>query len=261
MIIKLLGQPIIAIHEAEIAGTVDGVIIKGNRVNCIYHGNAESHFIIPIERAIIGSDAVMIPDVTVMVMASKNISPLRSMIDVYNLKGKHLGCVQGIEADEKFVVSYIYTEKYKIELSKIVSYERVLMVDMEEESDCTDANPEDKEAEAAEAADECPAESAEDEISMDIGPEISWEDEGLKPEDKSEESTEFSLVKPVCHEEDKKDVPNIDAKYVYLCGKQLLEEIEIEGTLYNKGTIIDADLIKRAIVNNAIVKVIVNAED
>ena len=268
MIIKLLEQPIVAIHEAEITGTVDGVIIKGSKVNFIYHGNMEDHFIIPIERTIIGNDAVMIPDVGVMAMASKNVRPLRSMINVYNLKGKRLGYLQGIGVDEQFVARYIYTEEYKIEISKAVSYDSVLIVDAEEadleaieEKQDILADTENEEAEAADASGENPAEGTEAVVSMEIGPEIEWEAEDYKPEEKSAESSELSLVKPVHHEEDKIEIPYVEAKYAYLCGKQLLEGIEIDDTLYKKGTIIDAELIKHAISSNAIVKVIVNAEE
>ncbi|HQL37250.1 MAG TPA: hypothetical protein PLG67_11725 [Bacillota bacterium] len=267
MIIKLLEQPIVAIHEAEITGTVDGVIIKGSKVNCIYHGNMEDHFVIPIERAIIGSDAVMIPDVSVMAMASKNVRPLRSMINVYNLKGKRLGYLQGIEVDEQFIARYIYTEECRIEMSKAVSYDRVFIVDAEEadleaiEEQDTLVDTENEEAVVAGDSGENPAEGTEAVVSMEIGPEIEWEAEDYKPEEKSAESSELSLVKPVHHEEDKKEIPYVEAKYAYLCGKQLLEGIEIDDTLYKKGTIIDAELIKHAISSNAIVKVIVNAEE
>jgi len=268
LIIKLLEQPIVAIHEAEITGTVDGVIIKGSKVNCIYHGNMEDHFVIPIERAIIGSDAVMIPDVALMTRASKNLRPLRSMINVYNLKGKRLGYLQGIEVDEQFVVRYIYTEEYRIEISKAVSYDSVLIVDIEEadlelieEEQDAMKDTENEEAEAAGASGENPAEETEVVVSMEIGPEINWEAVDCKPEEKSAESSELSLVKPVHHEEEKKEIPYVEAKYAYLCGKQLLEGIDIDDTFYEKGTIIDADLIKHAISSNAIVKVIVNAEE
>ena len=268
MIIKLLEQPIVAIHEAEITGTVDGVIIKGSKVNCIYHGNMEDHFVIPIERAIIGSDAVMIPDAALMTMASKNVRPLRSMINVYNLKGKRLGYLQGIEVDEQFAARYIYTEEYRIEMSKAVSYDSVLIVDIEEadleaieEKQDILKDTENEEAEAAGASGGNSAEGTEAAVSMEIGPEINWEAEDYKPEEKSAESSELSLVKPVHQEEDKKEIPNVDAKYAYLCGKQLLEGIDIDDTFYKKGTIIDADLIKHAISSNAIVKVIVNAEE
>jgi len=267
LIIKLLEQPIVAIHEAEITGTVDGVIIKGSKVNCIYHGNMEDHYVIPIERAIIGSDAVMIPDVSVMAMASKNVRPLRSMINVYNLKGKRLGYLRGIEVDEQYNARYIYTEEYRIEMSKAVSYDRVFIVDAEEadleaiEEQDTLKDTGNVEAEAAGVSGENSAEDTEVLVSMEIGPEIKWEAEDFKPEEKSAESSELSLVKPVNHEEEKKEIPYVEAKYAYLCGKQLLEDIDIDDTFYNKGTIIDADLIKHAISSNAIVKVIVNAED
>ena len=266
MIIKLLEQPIIAINEAEIAGTVDGVVIKGSKVSCIYHRNMENHFAIPVENAIIGSDAVMIQDVTAMTLASHNVKSLKSMLDVYNISGKHLGCLQGIEVDDEFVVQHIYTENYRIEMSKIVNYESVIVVDIEEselesntpDAACLQTEPEKVEAAVPESAEEDDNSKDEAEVSMEIGPDIKWNDENYKPE---EESSELSVVRSMHQNEEKVDIPGVDAKYAYLCGKKLLEGIDIDDTFYEKGMIINGDLIKHAIGNNAIVKVIVNAED
>lgn len=288
MIIKLLEQPIIAINEAEIAGTVDGVIIKGKKVNCIYHGNMENHFTIPVENTIIGSDAVMIQDVAAMVMASQKIRPLKSMLDVYNISGRHLGCLQGIEVNSEYVVQYLYTEAYRIEMSKIVNFESVIVVDAEEaelkasspehffgsslEEAAVGQQAEVQQADAAVSeieeekpdeagADEEAAVSEEESLSMEIGPEINWKlEKHLRPE-KSQANAELSVVRTMHQSEEKTEIPGVDPKYAYLCGKQLLEDIDIEDTIYAKGTIIDAELIKHAIGNNAIVKVIVNAEE
>jgi len=254
LIIKLVEQPIIAIHEAEIAGTVDGVIIKGNKVNCIYHRNMENRFAIPVEKAIIGSDAVMIQDVTAMTLASQNSKSLKSMLDVYNISGKHLGCLHGVEVDDEFVVRYIYAGDFKIQISKIVSYESVIIVDMEE------AELEKVEAEVHDV-EEGSASEEEAAVSMEIGPEIEWNEENDQTEEQSIEGSELSVVRGMHQTEEKMDISDVDAKYAYLCGKQLLEGIDIEGMFYDKGTIIGPDLIKNAIGNNAIVKVIVNAED
>lgn len=266
MIIKLLGQPIIAIHEAEIAGTVDGVIINGNKVSSIYYRNMENHFAIPVENAIIGSDAVMIRDVTAMTLASQNVKALKSMLDVYNISGKHLGCLREIEVDDQLVIRFICTEDYRIEMSKTVNYESVIVVDVEEaELEKVEAAIQEtvvevlaEETEASEGAVTSEAEAA---VSMEIGPEIKWNDENHQLKEKSLESSELSVVRPIHQNDEKGVIPGVDAKYAYLCGKQLLEGIDIEDTLYEKGTIISADLIKHAIGNNVIIKVIVNAED
>lgn len=254
MIIKLLEQPIIAIHEAEIAGSVDGVIIKGNEVSCIYHRNMENHFAIPVENVIIGRDAVMIQDVSAMTLASQNVKALKSMLDVYNIGGKHLGCLHGIEVNDKFVIRYIYTEDYRIEMSKIVNFESVIVVDIKDDEL-------EKSAEAVQTMTEAGDKKAEAVVTMEIGPEIKWEEEHPEPEEKCPEGSELSVVRTLHQDEEKDIIPGVDPKYAYLCGKQLLEDIDIEDTLYEKGTVISADLIKHAISSNAIVKVIVNAED
>lgn len=254
MIIKLLGQPIIEMHDAVIAGTVDGVIIKGNKVNCIYHENMEKHFSIPVEKATIGSDAVMIRDMTAMTWASKNMKLLKSLLDVYSVNGKYLGYLHGIEVDEDFVLRNILTEEYTIEMSKIVSYENVIVVDIEE--------AELKKANATicdTPKDVAPKDEAA--VSMEIGPDVKWNDENCLPKEESKAVSELNVVKPVHQDEEIVTIPGVDPKYTYLCGKQLLEDIEISEAFYDKGTIIDADMIRHAIENNAIVKVIVNAED
>jgi hypothetical protein len=265
LIIKLLGQPIIAMNEAEIAGTVDGVIIKDNKVSGIYHRNMENHFTIPVESAIIGSDAIIIQDVTSMIMASQEVKSLRSLLDVYNISGKHLGCLHEIEVDEQLAVLYICTEYYRIEMSKTVNYGSVIVVDFEEaEIEKAEAAIQETgsetlvEDDASEEDDTLEAEAA---VSMEIGPEIKWNDESHRQKEKSLESSELSLVRSIHQSEDKDVIPGVDTKYAYLCGKQLLEGIDIEDTFYDKGTIISAELIKHAIGNNVIVKVIVNAED
>lgn len=240
MIIKLLKQPIVAINEAEIAGTVDGVIIKGNKVSGIYHKSLQHQFAIPVESITFGENAAMIQDLSVVTLAPKSAKVMKSLLDVYNSKGKHMGLLTEIEVDSQYSVRYLHIGEYKIELSKIISYEDVVVADMEA------------------------AEKPQSEVSMAIEPEIDWEEEHPE-EEKTPESSELSVVRNLHQNEEKEKekevVPGVDPKYAYLCGKQLLEDIEIESILYEKGTIIDPDMIKHAIASNAIVKVIVNAED
>lgn len=260
MIIKLLKQPIIAINEAEIAGTVDGIVIKGNKVSCIYHENIENQFAISVENAIIGADAVMLQDMTAMNLVSKYLKPIRSMLDVYTISGTYLGYLSKLETDEELVVRYIYTDKFRIDMSKVVSYDSVIIADVEEaeiEGLDTEAllTGEDEAAEAETEAE------AEGEVSMDIGPDIKWNDENAEQLEKNHEGTDLSVVRTMHQTEEKADVHGIDPKYWYLLGKMLLEGIDIEDTFYENGTVIDANLIKHAIGNNAIVKVIVNAEE
>lgn len=246
MIIKLLGQPIVALHEAEIAGMVDGVIIKGNKAGYIYHKCTGKHFVIPVEKAIIGKDAVMIRDMTAMALTSKNLKVLGSMMDIYSTKGKYLGYLYGIEVDDRYNVRYIHTENYRIEVSKAENYESVIIADVDE----SELEKNESEASVDEAA-----------VSTEIAPNIKWNYDDLKPKDDCIEGTELSVVKAAHQDEEKVIIPDVDEKYAYLCGKKLLEGIEIGETFYDKDTIIDAEIIKYAISQNAIVKVIVNAEE
>ena len=247
MIIKLLGQPIIAMHEAVIAGSVDGVIIKGSRVNCIYHENMDKQISIPVEKAVIGDDAVMIKDMTVMTWASKDVKLLKSLLDVYNKDGKCLGYLHGIEVDEDFFIQWILTEEYRIEMTKVVNFGTVIVVDVEEaeliNAEVSTCNSVEDTAPKEEAA-----------VSMEIGPDVKWNED-------NNEASELNVVRPVHQEEEKASIPGVDPKYTYLCGKKLLEDIDIGELNYEKDTIIDAEMIRHAIENNAIVKVIVNAEE
>jgi len=234
-------------HEAIIAGSVDGVVIKGSRVSCIYHENIDKHISIPVDKAVIGDDAIMIKDMTAMAWVSKDVKILRSLLDVYNKDGRQLGYLHGIEVDEDYFVQWVLTENYKIEMKNIVSFGNVIIADVEE-----------AELEKAEEStcdieeDSAPKEEAA--VSMEIGPEVKWNEE-------NNEAAELNVVRPVHKDEEETIIPGVDPKYTYLCGKKLLEDIDIGELNYEKDTIIDADMIRHAIENNAIVKVIVNAEE
>lgn len=260
LIIKLLRQPIIAINEAEIAGTVDGVLIKGNKVSSVYLENMENQFSVSAENIIFGADAVMIQDMTALNLVSRYEKPLRSMLDVYNISGRHLGHLEGLEVDEEFAVRYIHTDKFRFDISKLVSYECVIIADVEEHEIGNMDNTASIVEKNITAEAETEAE-AEAEVSMDIGPDINWNEENVQPAEKAHEASELAVVRTIHQPEEKPDTRGVDPKYAYLCGKMLLESIEIEDTIYENGTIIDANLIKHAIANNAIVKVIVNAEE
>ncbi|HWQ30754.1 MAG TPA: hypothetical protein VN549_07175 [Negativicutes bacterium] len=246
MIIKLFEQPIIAINEAEIAGTVDGVIIKGKNISCFYHENMDNRFTVSVDKAIIGADALMIQDMTVMSPVSRSVKPLRALTDVFNTSGDNLGCLHKLEVDDDYTVRYIYTEEYKIDIGRVISYDRVVVADMD--------------AKVAETPEKSTVEAVQDVI-MDMEPDIKWNEENAKPLETVHDSSEMGVVRTIFPTEEKTDNPEVDPKYAYLCGKKLLENIEIEETLYEKGTVIAASLIKHAIANNAIVTVIVNAEE
>ncbi|MGE5631662.1 MAG: hypothetical protein ACM3TR_11270 [Caulobacteraceae bacterium] len=307
MVIKLMEQPIIAIHEAEMVGTVDGVVIKGNKVTHIYHHNMENYFIIPVDNVIVGPDAVMIQEVSAMTLASQSIKPLNSMLDVYNIDGRRIGSLIGVEADKNHIIRYIHTEDYKIDISKTINYDSVVVVDVEESElvqnhteYCAKGGYEveiEKLKERVESSIDCnvviplKTVSAGESDNKKSEPEAPVqnvkEPEGALPEqaavvedtkcgtedDKicdetnacAEEKPEHPEVgaepQPQNSSENKEVSSGIDEKYSYLCGKELLEGIEINGNYYEKATIIDVNLIRDAIDNNAIVKVIMNAED
>lgn len=252
LIIKLLEQPIIAVNEAEIAGTVDGVVIKDNKITCLYHEDMDNRFTIAVDKVIIGTDAVMIKDVSEMSLASKHIKPMRALLDVFNTRGNSLGCLHKLEVDDDYTVRYIYTEDYKIDIKRVISYNNVVVADLDA-----------KEAEKPEIAEahENNAEEAVRDVRMDIEPDIKWNEENIQLAEKAHESSDLGVVRTIFPTEEKPNIQEVDPKYAYLCGKQLLEDIEIEETLYEKGTVISANLIKHAIANNAIVTVIVNAEE
>ncbi len=151
-------------------------------------------------------------------------------------------------------------------MSKAVNYDTVIVVDVEEPEiqrveTAVQEIIEEVLAEETEASEEDVTSEEEAAVSMEIGPEIKWNDENHQLKEKSKESSELSVVRPIHQNDEKGVIPGIDAKYAYLCGKQLLEGIDIEDIFYDKGTIISAELIKQAIGNNVIIKLIVNAED
>lgn len=268
MIIKLLEQPIIALHEAEVVGTVDGVVIKGKEVSHIFHRNMENQFAIPLQNVIIGTDAVMIQEVSALTMASKSIKPLSSMLDVYNMNGRYLGSLTGVEVDKNYYIRYIYTDEYKIEISKAVNYDTVLIVDAEE----SELLPNDiiqplkpgyeadmvKLKEEVESSIDCNVVIPLKPVATEAAEAQNQMGEGAEAAEAAEENDGNELQDSSGNTE---AISGVDPKYAYLCGKELLESIEINGSFYEKGMLIDANLIRNAIDNNAIVTVIVNAED
>lgn len=276
MIIKLLEQPIIAINEAEIAGTVDGIVIRENKVSHIFHKNMESCFAIPVQNVIIGPDAVMIQEVSAMTMAPQSMKSLSSMLEVYNLEGKSLGSLTGVEVDRNYHIRYIYTDEYRIEMSKTVNFGSVLVVDVEEsELQVNEAVQPlkpgyeadmEKLKEKVESSVDCNVVIPLKPVAAVIAgeqPKGYDTTETAVPAAAAEENAENDLQQndqPV-QKGDKVEIAGVDAKYAYLCGKALLEGIAIGDNYYEKDTIIDANLIRYAIDNNAIVTVIVNAEE
>ena len=271
MIIKLLEQPIIAIHEAETVGTVDGVIIEENKVSHIFHKNLECSFAIPVENVIIGPDAVMIKEVSALAMASRSIKPLCSMLDVYNLNGRYLGRLTAVEVDRNYCIKYIYTDVYKIEMSKTVNYESVLIADAEEEelqkNDCVEPLWPDYEAkieklkEEVEANLDCNVVIPLKPVAADSAPPTAENATEAAAENAKTEEEHLPSQSYGKTAQSNANTAGVDAKYAYLCGKKLLNSIKINGEVYEEGTIIDAALIRNAIENNAIVTLIVNAED
>ncbi len=369
MIIKLAGQPIIAINETEVIGTVDGVLISDDKISYIYHENADINFVIPIDKVTIGSDAVMTRSIADMALAPGNIKVLKSKSGIYSFDGKYLGYLYGIEVNDSFIVQCLHTENTAIEMPTIIKYGSIIVVDLEADiigrpdafartvpkftPDWEKASEEIVEAESSqeeEVSEEAEAESSqEEEVSEEVEAESSQEEdmpgkdepdneedgpikieiiiaeaeeekapkrkskaqsieapaeeivpeqdnalmeeaytikvrdiavetvENRAPADEEEDPAEarddrqaegdgtegigLSVIRSKRQNEEKAGGHDINTKYTYLCGKQLLEEIKIGERYYDKGATIDAGLIKHAIANNAIVKVIVNAED
>lgn len=70
-----------------------------------------------------------------------------------------------------------------------------------------------------------------------------------------------SVVENIKEDTDEEFTIDIDPRYKHLCGKKLLADITILKETFQKDTLIDAALIQFAIINNAIVKVIMNTDD
>jgi uncharacterized protein YrrD len=270
LIIKLLGQPIVALHEAEEVGTVDGIIIDENKVSHIIHKSIENNLAVPIQNVIIGADAVMIQEISALTMASNNIKPLDSMLDVYNLNGRYLGALNGVETDKNYYVRYIITDEYRIEMSKVINYNNVIIVDAEESKLMKSGF-----AQQLEPDYETNLEKIKEKVDSNIDCNVVIPLKPMVQDGEAVQDVEASKAENVITGERQEDdagdagkdsdgeetVEGVDAKYAYLCGKELIEDIEINGCLYEKGMRINVELIRKAIENNAIVTLIVNAED
>lgn len=270
MIIKLLEQPIIALHEAEEVGTVDGIIIDENKVSHIIHKSIENNLAVPIENVIIGTDAVMIQEISALTMVSKNIKSLDSMINVYNQNGRYLGTLNGVETDKNYYIKYIITDEYRVEMSKVVNYGSIIIVDAEESKLMKSGF-----AQQLEPGYETDLEKIKEKVDSNIDCNVVIPLKPVAQDNEEAQEVEASKAEKVITEErqgedggaagkdsfSKETIEGVDAKYAYLCGKELIEDIEINGCLYEKGMRINVELIRKAIENNAIVTLIVNAED
>lgn len=291
MIIKLLEQPIISIGDAKLLGLVKGLALEEDRAAGVYALADDVCLAVALDNAFIGPDAVMVPDMDAVRLSQVPSKALVSMTEVFNHQGVHMGSLVAVEVDEAHRVVKLYTDRYEFEYSKVTKAGDIIVADVSEYEIQIDDDPmeqAEKEVEKLRSKVDSyleynvgkvyksvkPALNENiDEDASSIGIESSTEElpAAAEPQQQaaavSELKTPLRPVQEFSHNEDAVSGANfkendvIDKKYKYLCGKKLLEDIDIEGKSFAKDSVIDDELIKCAVANNSIVKVIMNAED
>lgn len=291
MIIKLLEQPIISIGDAKLLGLVKGLSLEEDRAAGLCALTDDVCLAVALDSAFIGPDAVMVPDMDAVRLSQLPSKALTSMTEVFNHQGVHMGSLVAVEVDGAHQVVKLYTDRYEFEYSRVTKAGDIIVADVSEyEIQIDDDAVEQAEKEAEQLRSKVDSyldynvgkayntgkPILNENINADassIGIESSTEELHAEAESQQQEEAVSGLKAPLrpvqefSHNEDAASGVNsrendaIDKKYKYLCGRKLLEDIDIDGKSFARDSVIDIELIKCAVANNSIVKVIMNAED
>ncbi|SDK19164.1 hypothetical protein [Natronincola ferrireducens] len=259
MLINVSEKPVIFIENGKFFGTLKGFIFNQNKLAFVYCKAQEKYVYIPIEQVVMGSDAVMLKN-----SYRESLLSVSSKPEIYTLQGEKIGEACGVEFDEDFQVAAIHTTDTRIEKDDILSMDHIIIINSKKVSPTS----------ASSSPGAYPVENSLDllnqELSLDNDPmdttEIPAEEhEGIETIQEVLEDTtvteELQISQEVTSSIEVQIESSIDPRYNYLLGKELIEDILIADSTFSKGNIIDANLIQLAMDNNAIVKVIMNAED
>lgn len=253
-------------------GTLKGYVFHQSKLTFLYCKHQEKYVYIPIEKVVLGQDAIMLKTNYSETLLSASIKP-----EVYTLEGKKIGELSTIEFNECFEIAAINTGDQWIKKSDIVYMDHIVIVQ----------SVDSKTEEALKLAEQDSPKISREVLQEDselalINSDLSLpvEDENIKDAsviEGSEEATidiveeipdtvspvEEEVVvenEPILNDETHRD-SDVDPRYSYLLGKRLLGSINVAEETFNRGVIIDSYLVQLALDNNAIVKVIMNSED
>lgn len=228
--LDLINQPIISLDQAEVIGSLNGVIVDGFQIVSVFSRSSNINFTINFDEVKLGPDAVIIKNFSLMIASpSNNYKYMNSLSDIYNSNGKRLGKLLGIEINSQMQITKLYTENSEIDIFEVINIGAVIIID-------------------------------EKLTSVNVNKHLNEEDKAPK---------EIDYLEPKVHQDISQQAQNnvirqeadIDSKYIYLLGKKLVEALCIKGNSYDKGYIIDITMIKEALENNIIVNLIMSAEE
>ncbi|SET73510.1 hypothetical protein SAMN05660297_03318 [Natronincola peptidivorans] len=273
MLIKVSEKPILSIDDGKMFGTLKGLILYENRLSFLYCRAEERYLYIPVEHAILNQDAVLLKKNYADTLLSTS-----SETAIYTQTGEKIGLLDSVELDDDFYVTAIKTQDTVIQKDSILSMGNIIVVDLKKDKvkpQLSAVTPQEKDqlgyintelSLPQDAPAEDPSDSEEEEASSNhLTQEEPLEEVPEKPDEEAcqEAAATEDAIESIntAFMVDDHISSDIDPRYHYLCGKKLLDGIEIAGTHYAIDTVIDAELIQFALDNNAIVKVIMNAED
>lgn len=258
LLIDVSERPIILKDTGKLFGTLKGFIFHGERLTFLYCKSQEKYVYIPVEEVILGQDAVILKTDYNETLISASVKP-----EIYTLDGKKIGTLSSIEFDDNFQIIGIKTEDQWISKDNIIHMDHIIVVesskDKEEEDLFEEKTPDDVNSDFQENHE---LEFINNDLSLPTNTE-EMVDKSLNTTLEHETSegtiTKAPSTENVTQQEEYAD--HIDARYKYLLGKRLLDNITIATESFARDSIIDGKLIQFALDNNGIVKVIMNSEE
>ena len=256
MLINLLEEyPVIAIEEAHMLGQVNGAVLQENllvALSCSMKNEAGvHHFQVPLNRIILGTNAVMVQNTSVAHILTTNGQVIKKNMSVFTPMGELVGKVTAIHISRDRVIKGIHTECGYIKNEEIKKIGDIIIVgsivekgnfepDINNDEDPTDEL-------IYNESDHSPME------------EPAAETESIEIDEEAVEEI-IELTEPAVIEQVE---PNdaIYSKYKYLIGKKLLNPVTIDGQTYTENTMINTKLIESSLKYNCILNLIMNAED
>ena len=262
MLINLLEEyPVISVEEARMLGKVKGAVLQENHLVAFLCAMDKEwglrQFQIPVNQAIIGSDAVMIGNSSVTSITSISGHRIENEMNVYTPLGEFVGKVSALHITKDRNLKGIHTGSNYIKSEQIIKIGNIILVDpgINKESSMTylEKNVELVKEGNTKTLGEIDA-SMKKEEPVNLEPMAEQAEEVIK-------STTVPGLPEEPDDIEQEEMSTIHAKYQYLVGKKLLNTLIIAEKTYPENRSITPELIELAIGHNCILSLIMNAED
>lgn len=235
MLMNLLEKyPVISIDEARILGEMKGIMVENHHVvaivcaqkndPCISHSALHQYIQIPVKHVIIGPNAIMLKKSSLTAVLYTQGQVIQMAMGIYSCTGELIDHITGIDVNTNYEINGIHTKKHYIKAEDIIKIGDVIIVDSNILKEPEDTH---------------------------------WENH---MEFLNVQVEEANIKQPL--EKSEEEIPEVVyARYNYLLGKQLINEMTVADITYAEGSLISKELITSSIENNCILNLIMSAED